>query len=151
VPLRRKDLARCRRCDRAVCRRCSPVAGPGPTCPRCEGLFGTRTKTDARLRRQEQERDRKRQLWMRRMRGAVGLVLPGLGALLEERMLPGMVRVGVLAFALGLVLAGDVLPAPFEMTPIAGVSPWVAVSLAGALYLLELRGLRALFARSGGA
>jgi hypothetical protein len=146
--LRRKDLGRCRRCDRAICRRCSPVAGPGPTCPRCDGLFGARAKTDARLRRQEQERDRLRQLWMRRMRAAAGLVLPGLGALLEERMLAGTVRVGILAFALGLALAGDALPAPFEMTPIAGVSPWIAGSLVGVLYLLELRGLRVLFAGS---
>jgi hypothetical protein len=148
LPFRRKDLARCRRCDRAVCRRCSPVAGPGPTCPRCEGLFGTRAKTDARLRRQEQERDRLRQLWMRRMRAAAGLALPGLGALLEERMLAGMLRVGVLAFALGLAVAGDALPAPFELRPITGVSPWLAASLVGVLYVLELRGLRGLFGGS---
>lgn len=148
LPFRRSGLARCRRCDRAVCRRCSPVAGAGPTCPRCEGLFGTRAKTDARLRRQEQERDRLRQLWMRRMRAAAGLVLPGLGSLLEERMLAGMLRVGVLAFALGLALAGDALPAPFEMRPITGVSPWLGAALIGVLYALELRGLRGLFSGS---
>ncbi len=148
LPFRRSGLARCRRCDRAVCRRCSPVAGPGPTCPRCEGLFGTRAKTDARLRRQEQERDRLRQLWMRRLRALAGLALPGLGALLEERMLAGMLRVGVLAFALGLAVAGDALPAPFELRPITGVSPWLAASLIGVLYLLELRGLRGLFGGS---
>jgi len=144
LPLRSNAQARCRRCDRTVCRRCSPVVGPGPTCSRCEGLFGSRAKTDVRMRRQEQERDRFRQGWLRRARAAASLVVPGLGALLEERVLVGMLRVGLLGFALGLAAATDSLPVPFEMATVARAPGLLAAGLALALYALELRGLRTL-------
>jgi hypothetical protein len=151
LPFRRSGLSRCRRCDRMVCRRCSPAAGAGPNCPRCEGLFGTRTKTDVRLRQQEHERDRTRQARLRRMRAAAGLAVPGLGVLLEERALAGTLRVCTAGFALGLGVSARVLPVPFEMASAAASPMLAAIALAGLLYALELRGLRALLSPGGRA
>ena len=139
--LRREGLIRCKRCDRPVCKRCAPRSRSG-NCMRCERLFSSRTKIDARVRKEQVDLDRIRQRRLRLLRGVAGLFLPGVAPWLEGHAAAGAVRVGLASLALGLCVAAVWVPVPFAVGEAPRVLLGIAVAIGAPLYVFELWALR---------
>jgi hypothetical protein len=122
VLLRRSEVRRCVRCGRQVCERCSPGV-EGETCLRCVHLFVRSIQIDARVRRRELTLDRRRQVRSDVVAAATGLVLPGVGALLDGRPIAGGIRAALWGLGSGLVLVPWTVPAPWEVGGLGTVLP----------------------------
>lgn len=147
--LRRSGITRCPRCLRVACERCSGPA-QGDECVRCARLFDPTVTIDARVRREQIDRDRRAQRWLARALGLVGAVLPGAAAILQGRVLRGSLALLVAGIAAAAWLAAPHAPAPAEVGRLAREAPAsIAALLAAPLWLGAVAGSLRRAARGG--
>jgi hypothetical protein len=133
--LRRSGISRCPRCMRVACARCSGPAA-GDECVRCARLFDTGGTVDARVRREQIDRDRRAQRWLGHGLAVAGALLPGSAAVLRGRMLRGALALLVASLAAAAWLAAPRAPVPAELGRLATDVPLgLAALLAAPLWL----------------
>jgi tetratricopeptide (TPR) repeat protein len=146
---RHAGIRRCTRCLRVICGRCSPeLASAAKTCARCAHLFSQSETVDARIRKREVERDRRRVRGTARGLAALGLVAPGSARIFEGRIGPGWLHFLLAASGLCLLLVRNVAALPAEVGQLGAALPrFAALVLLLPCYLLaaneSLRRLRA--------
>jgi hypothetical protein len=145
----RGSAVHCKRCDRPLCGRCAPRSGAAGACKRCDSLFGRKSRTDARVRQQQIELDRRRQIRARIARGVLDLALPGVALLSDGRAALGLAHLIALGAGAGLALAAWWVPVPFEATGMPDLAwllaavPLLAVYASGLLRARELANSKA--------
>ncbi len=133
--LPRSAVRRCGRCLRLVCERCNDEPS-STTCLRCARLFVPTAVLDARVRREQIDRDRARQRWIGRGLALGSLVLPGAAHGFEGRLPRATAILLPTALGLGAWLAAPLVPTPSEVGALATALPaGVAVVLAGPVWL----------------
>jgi tetratricopeptide (TPR) repeat protein len=146
---RHAGIRRCTRCLRVICKRCSPeLPTSARSCARCANLFSQSETLDARLRKQQIERDRRRLRGLARGLAALDLVAPGAARIFEGRIGLGWTQLLLAAFGLALLLTRKVAALPAEVGDLGAAMPTLAAAaLLGPTYLLaasgSLRRLRA--------
>lgn len=147
LALRRRGLTRCDRCMRPICERCVPEEVTGTTCLRCARLFSASRELDARMRKREVQRDRRRQRRLARAIGLAGAVVPGAGRALEGHLATGFLGIGLTGFGIAAYLAALWVPVTPEVGRLGTVLPATAaaavlVPLYGWAWMLAARRLR---------
>ena len=140
---RGKGLAKgCDKCGRPVCRRCDPELGVGTSlCNQCVHVFARKGAVPGSVKVRKQIEIRRYQQRQSRIAYAFGVIGAGLGHVFSGVTVRGVLYVFVfLAGLFTLLLRDGVLRAPFGPAP-AWMTIVPAVVIAGAAYLLSLRGL----------
>jgi hypothetical protein len=122
--LRNGHIRRCTRCFRALCDRCSTVPSKKERqCARCASLFSQSASTDARLRREQLDRDRRRTRSTARGLAALGLLLPGAGRIFEGRTAGGAIALLLAASGGAALLTHGQHAVPPEVGGLAEILP----------------------------
>lgn len=139
---RRAGIRRCNRCLRVICDRCSPdLSRKANTCSRCSSLFSQSETLDARMRRQQILRDRRRLRQTSLGLAASGLALPGTARMFEGRLASGWLQFFLGALGAALFLTRGVAAVPAEVGALGSVLPMVAAAaLVVPVYLITLSG-----------
>jgi hypothetical protein len=133
--LPRSPVRRCGRCLRLLCERCNDEPS-GQTCLRCARLFVPAGGVDARVRREQIERDRARQRWVGRGLALGALVVPGAAHGFEGRLSRALAALAPTALGIAAWLSAPVAPVPPEVGALALALPTaVALALAGPVWL----------------
>lgn len=133
--LPRPAARRCGRCLRLWCDRCGGESG-GVTCLRCTRLFVPAASVDARVRREQIERDRSRQRWLGRGLALGALVVPGAAHGFEGRLPRATAILLPTALGIGAWLCAPLAPVPPEVGALGVALPaCVALALAGPVWV----------------
>jgi tetratricopeptide (TPR) repeat protein len=104
----------CVRCGRPVCRRCDAELRDDSVCGQCFHAFVRKDKVDARVRISKEIQVRQYRARVETLARALSFVLPGVGQLLKDRPLRGMLILTVCALAaVQLVFWPQVLRGPW--------------------------------------
>jgi hypothetical protein len=111
------------------------------TCSRCASLFSQSETLDARMRRQQILRDRRRLRQTSLGLAASGLALPGTARMFEGRLASGWLQLFLGALGVALFLTRNLAAVPAEVGALGSVLPMVAAaSLVVPVYLITLSG-----------
>ena len=97
----------CVRCGRIACRLCSPELRDNTTCGQCFHVFIEKYRVDAKSKITKEIQIRKHRRRQESVAIGLNFLFPGVGQLLKERTLRGVLFLAVYAFLLAQILLSE--------------------------------------------
>ena len=119
-------IRNCDRCGRVFCTRCTRSAVMGNQCLQCIRVFAGKTTNNPKELRRKREQTARYQARRQALPGKISLLIPGMGHLLREHVIEGLIYLFVLIlFVTKVIFWKDWVPNPLLLVREHPL-PWIA-------------------------